>query len=82
MPDFPPLPKLDWIEVSSTNLAALAVDGADLWVRFVKTGAVYRYPRLGHMLNVLLMSDSIGTVFEDTVRIQASRPGIDYERWA
>ena len=82
MPEIFPPEDSDWIEVSSSNIAALAAIGTDLWVRFVKTGAVYRYPRLGHMLQVLLMSDSIGTVFEDTVRIQATRPGIDYERWA
>lgn len=53
------LDQLGFVEVMSSNVSAIMVDGDDLLVRF-HGGAVYRYFNQGHHYDTMLRSDSKG----------------------
>lgn len=61
-----------WVEVESSNLAAVGRRGADLIVRF-KQGAEYLYPGAGPLLPELLAAGSKGKFFQARVRALPSR---------
>ena len=55
------------VKVQSSNLAAVAVDGDDLLIRF-RSGARYRYPGAVHLAPELLAAESAGKFFHARVR--------------
>jgi len=55
------------VKVESSNLAAVAVDGEDLLVRF-RSGARYRYPGAAEEAFCLLEAPSAGRYFHAKIR--------------
>lgn len=53
------LEELGFVEVMSSNVSAVMVDGEDLLIRFHR-GEVYRYPGQGYLFNHMMRSASKG----------------------
>lgn len=69
---------LEWVQVVSTNLAAVAWDGEDLWVRFLD-GRTYCYLRVPQDVYLgLLRADSKGQYLDRNVK----KAGYEYTKAA
>lgn len=64
--------------VDSSNLEAIAAVGDDLWIRFRKTGALYRYPGAASWYWIITQAESPGSAFELFIRSDINQP---YEWW-
>lgn len=59
-----------WLEVSSSNLAAAGTKDDFLIIQF-RNGDLYRYPNLAQEFETLITAESVGKYFHQEIRHQS-----------
>lgn len=70
-----------WEEVKSSNIGAIGVRGNWLIIKFRKNGAIYRYNGYADLFDDLIVSTSVGKLFNQEVLSNTKGERLDREEW-